>query len=57
MKTRKKKLIRSRSSDHYFRSVCLFACLSVCLCRVFLSRLWTDFDQTRTSVKLICLGL
>jgi len=25
----------SRPSDHYFRSVCL----SVCLCRVFLSRL------------------
>jgi len=21
-------------------------CLSVCLCRVFLSRLWSDFDQT-----------
>jgi len=30
-------------------------CLSVCLCRVFLSRLWSDFDQTRTCV--ICLGL
>ena len=30
-------------------------CLSVCLCRVFLSRLWSDFDQTRTHV--ICLGL
>jgi len=29
--------------------------LSVCLCRVFLSRLWSDFDQTRTYV--ICLGL
>jgi len=25
------------------------------LCRVFLSRLWSDFDQTRTYV--ICLGL
>jgi len=25
-------------------SVCLF----VCFCRVFLSRLWSDFDQTRT---------
>jgi len=34
----------SRPSDHYFRSVCL----SVCLCRVFLSCLWSDFDQTRT---------
>ena len=37
-------IIGSRPSDHYFRSVCLF----VCLCRVFLSRLWSDFDQTRT---------
>jgi len=44
-------LIGSRPSDHYFRSVCL----SVCLCRVFLSRLCSDFDQTRTHV--ICLGL
>jgi len=43
--------IGSRPSDHYFSSVCL----SVCLCRVFLSRLWSDFDQTRTYV--ICLGL
>jgi len=30
-------------------------CLSVCLCRVFRSRLWSDFDQTWTYV--ICLGL
>ena len=30
-------------------------CLSVCLCRVFLSRLWSDLNQTRTHV--ICLGL
>jgi len=30
-------------------------CLSVCLCRVFLSRLWSDFDQTRTYA--MCLGL
>jgi len=29
----------SRPSNHYFRSVCWFVCLSVCLCRVFLSRL------------------
>jgi len=29
--------------------------LSVCLCRVFLRRLWSDFDQTRTYV--ICLNL
>jgi len=52
-------LIGSRPSYHYFRSVCLFVCLSVCLsvclCRVFLSRLWSDFDQTRT--HFICLGL
>ena len=56
--------IDSRPSDHYFRSVCWFVCMSVCLfvclfvcflCRVFLSRLWSDFDQTRTHV--ICLGL
>jgi len=51
--------VGSRPSDHYFRSVCWFVCLSVCLfvclCRVFLSRLWSDFDQTRTYV--ICLGL
>ena len=44
--------IGSRPSDC---SVCWFVCLSVCLCRVFLSRLWSDFDQTRTYV--ICLGL
>jgi len=35
--------IGSRPSDHYFCSVCL----SVCLCRVFLSRLRSDLDQTR----------
>jgi len=29
--------------------------LSVCLCRVFLSRVWSDFHQTRTHVT--CLGL
>jgi len=45
----------SRPSDHYFRSVCWFVRLSVCLCRVFLSRLWSDFDQTWTYV--VCLGL
>jgi len=45
----------SRPSDHYFRSVCWSVCLFVCLCRVFLSRLWSDFDQTRTYV--IRLGL
>ena len=36
----------SRPNDHYFCSVCWFVCLSVCLCRVFLSRLWSDFNQT-----------
>jgi len=30
-------------------------CLSACLCRVFLSRLWSDLDQTRTYVT--CPGL
>jgi len=35
--------------------VCLLVCPFVCLCRVFLSRLWSDFDQTWTYV--ICLGL
>ena len=48
-------IIDSRPSDHYFRSVSLSVCLSVCLCRVFLSRLRSDFDQTWTYV--ICLGL
>jgi len=43
--------IGSRPSDHYFRSVCLF----VWLCRVFLSRLGCDLDQTRTHVA--CPGL
>jgi len=38
--------IGSRPSDHYFRSVLVY--LAVCLCRVFLSRLWSDFDQTTT---------
>jgi len=47
------KYIGSRPSDHYFRSVCWFVCLFVCA--VFLNRLWSDFDQTRTYV--ICLGL
>jgi len=28
--------------------VCLSVCLFVCLCRVFLSCLWSDFDQTMT---------
>jgi len=41
-------VVGSRPSDHYFRSVCWFVRLFVCLCRVFLSRLWSDFDQART---------
>ena len=44
--------IGSRPSDHYF---VVSVGSSVCLCRVFLSRLWSNFDQTRTYV--ICLGL
>jgi len=51
VKIRLTQFIGSRPSDHYFRSVCLF----VCLCRVFLSGLWSDFGQTRTYV--ICLRL
>ena len=45
-----REIVLSRPSDHHFRSVCLSVCLSVCTCRVFLSRLWSDFDQTRTRV-------
>jgi len=52
-------IVGSWPSDHYFRSVCLFArlfvCLFVCLCRVLFSRLRSDLDQTRTHVT--CLGL
>jgi len=44
VKTNSDTLIGSRPSDHYFRSVCWF----VCLCRVFLSRLWSNFDQSWT---------
>jgi len=38
-------IIGSRPSDHYF---VVSVCLSVCLCRVVLSRLRSDLDQTRT---------
>ena len=57
-------IVGSRPSDHYFRSVCLSVCLSrlsvclsVCLfvCAVFLSRLRSALDQTRTHVT--CPGL
>jgi len=44
-------LVHGQVTIIFVFSVCLF----VCLCRVFLSRLWSDFDQTRTHV--ICLGL
>jgi len=47
--------IGSRPSDHYFRSVCLSVCLFVCLCIFFLSRLLSDFGQTRTHVICLCL--
>ena len=36
-------------------TVIFVVCLSVCLCRVFLSRLRSDVDQTRTRVS--CPGL
>ena len=45
--TTKRVIFGSRPSDHYFRGVCWFVCLFDCLCRVFLSRLWSDIDQTR----------
>jgi len=41
------KAIGSRPTDHYFRSVCL--------CRVFVGHLWSDFGETWTYVT--CLGL
>ena len=44
-------LVHSQVTIIFAVSVGLF----VCLCRVFLSRLWSDFDQTWTYV--ICLGL
>ena len=44
-------LVHSQVTIIFVVSVGLF----VCLCRVFLSRLWSDFDQTRTYVT--CLGL
>jgi len=44
-------LVHGQVAIIFVVSVCLF----VCLCRVFLSCLWSDFDQTWTYV--ICLGL
>ena len=48
-------LVHGQVTIIFVVSVGLSVCLFVCLCRVFLSRLWSDFDQTRTYV--ICLGL
>jgi len=48
-------LVHGQVTVIFVVSVCLSVCLFVCLCRVFLSRLWSDFDQTRTYV--ISLGL
>jgi len=53
-----KLLLRGQVTIIFVVSVCLFVCLSVCLsvclfvclCRVFLSRLRSDLDQTRTHV-------
>ena len=48
-------LVHGQVTIIFVVSVGLSVCLFVCLCRVFLSRLWSDFDQTNTYV--ICLGL
>jgi len=44
-------LVHGQVTIIFVVSVCLF----VCLCRVFLSRLWSDLDQTRSHVT--CPGL
>jgi len=48
-------LVHGQVTIIFVVSVGLSVCLFVCLCRVFLSSLWSDFDQTWTYV--ICLGL
>jgi len=50
-------LVHGQVTIIFVEPVGLSVCLSVCLffCAVFLSRLWSDFDQTRT--YFICLGL
>ena len=50
-------LVHGKVTIIFVVSVCLSVCLSVfvCLCRVFLSRLRSDLDQTRTHVT--CPGL
>ena len=45
-------LVHGQVTIIFVVSVCLFVCLFV---QSFVSRLWSDFDQTRTYV--ICLGL
>jgi len=37
-------LVHGQVTIIFVVSVCLYVCLFVCLCRVFLSRLWSDFD-------------
>ena len=49
-------LVHGQVTIIFVVSVCLSVCLFVCLfMQSFLSRLWSDFDQTWTYV--ICLGL
>jgi len=48
-------LVHGQVTIIFVVSVGLSVCLFVCLCRVFLSRLWSNFDQTWTYV--IRLGL
>ena len=48
-------LVHGQVTIIFVVSVGLSVCLFVCLCRVLLSRLWSDFDQTRSYV--ICLDL
>jgi len=47
--------VGSRPSDHFFRSVFWFVCLSVCLCRVFSAVF--DPISTRLGHNVTCLGL
>jgi len=48
-------LVRGQVTIIFVACVCLFVCQFVCLCRVFISRLRSDLDQTRTHVT--CPGL
>jgi len=47
-----KMLVHGQVTIIFVVSVGLFVCLFVCLCRVFLSCLWSDFDQTWTYVNV-----